>query len=145
MAANVYECMFILDTSKVAGDVTAADKQLRTILEKNGAEVLVSRPWDERRLCYPIRNQKKGLYYITYFSCEGNHIAKIESDCSITEIIMRMMIIKIDPKLVETMLALAKGEHATALHNYQDEPNDDIPGVSNVDNEEMAGGRRRSR
>ena len=44
MAANVYECMFLLDTSKVAGDVAAADKSIRSILERNHAEVLVSRP-----------------------------------------------------------------------------------------------------
>jgi small subunit ribosomal protein S6 len=130
MPANVYECMFILDTTKVAGDIATADKQLRTILEKHGAEVLVSRPWDERRLSYPIRNQKKGLYYITYFSSEGKNITPIERDCAITEMILRMMVIKIDPKLVDTMLALAKGEHATALHNYQEEPGEGEPAAA---------------
>jgi small subunit ribosomal protein S6 len=125
MAANVYECMFILDTSKVAGDVAGVDKQLRTTIEKNGAEVLVSRPWDERRLAYQIGNQKKGLYYMTYFSCEGKNVVNIERDCALNETIMRMMVLKIDPKLVDTMLTLAKGEHATALHNYTEDASDD--------------------
>jgi small subunit ribosomal protein S6 len=125
MAANVYECMFILDTTKVAGDVAGIDKQLRATIEKNGAEVLVSRPWDERRLSYPIKNQKKGLYYMTYFSCEGKNVVNIEHDCALNEAILRMMVLKIDPKLVDTMLTLAKGEHATALHNYHEDPNDD--------------------
>jgi len=124
MPANVYECMFLLDTSKVAGDVANADKQLRTIFERNNAEVLISRPWDERRLTYPIRNQKKGLYYLTYFSAEGKCLTGIESDCRLSEIILRQMILKIDPKMVEQMLAIAKGEHAVALHNIQDEPTD---------------------
>ena len=84
MATNVYECMFILDTTKVSGDIPAADKQLRTILEKHKAEVLVSRPWDERRLAFPIRNQKKGLYYLTYFSSEGKNLIGIEQDCALT-------------------------------------------------------------
>lgn len=125
MAANVYECMFILDTTKVAGDVAGIDKQLRATIEKNGAEVLVSRPWDERRLTYPIKNQKKGLYYMTYFSAEGKSVAGIEHDCALNESILRMMVLKIDPKLVETMLTLARGEHATALHNYQEDAADD--------------------
>ncbi len=43
MPANVYECMFLLDTSKVAGDVPAAEKQLHTILERHHAEILVAR------------------------------------------------------------------------------------------------------
>ncbi len=133
MAVNVYECMFILDTAKVAGDVGAADKQLRGTMEKHGAEVLVSRPWDERRLTYPVKNQKKGLYYMTYFSCEGKNVVKIEHDCSLNESILRMMVLKIDPKLVDTMLTLAKGEHATALHNYQEDASDDGMGGSRDD------------
>ena len=95
---------------------------LRTILEKNNAEVLVCRLWDERKFSYPIKNQKKGLFYLTYFSSEGKNLPNIEHDCALSELILRMMILKIDPKLVDTMLALAKGEHATALHNYQEEP-----------------------
>jgi small subunit ribosomal protein S6 len=122
MAANVYECMFLLDTNKVAGDVQAADQQIRNLLGKNNAEVLASRPWDERRLAYPIGNHKKGLFYLTYFSSEGKNLAEIERDCKLNEMIVRMMVLKIDPKLVETMLALAKDEHAVALHNYQEEP-----------------------
>src|SRR5271157_3880354 len=67
MAANVYECMFLLDTNKVSGDVQNAAKQLQGILERNPAQVLASRPWDERRLAYPIGKHKKGLYYLAYF------------------------------------------------------------------------------
>ena len=129
MPANVYECMFLLDTTKVAGDVPNADKQLRTIFERNSAEVLVSRPWDERRLMYQIRNQKKGLYYLTYFSAEGKSLVGIERDCKLSEMILRQMILRIDKKLVDTMLTIAKGEHAVALHNIQEEPTDTIGGV----------------
>ena len=142
MPANVYECMFLLDTGKVAGDVGNADKQLRTIFERNNAEVLVSRPWDERRLAYPIHNQKKGLYYLTYFSAEGKSLVGIEQDCKLSEIILRKMVLKIDPKLVETMLSIAKGEHAVALHNIQEEPSEN-GGVGPVAGEEEA--PRRSR
>ena len=95
--------------------------------------MLVSRPWDERRLTYPVKNQKKGLYYMTYFSCEGKNVVKIEHDCSLNESILRMMVLKIDPKLVDTMLTLAKGEHATALHNYQEDASDDGMGGSRDD------------
>src|SRR6516165_9225811 len=121
MAANVYECMFLLDTSKVAGDVAAADKSIRTILERNNAEVLVSRPWDERRLAYSIGNQKKGLYYLTYFSAEGKSLPGIDHDCKLNEMIMRQLVLRIDPKMVDIMLSIAKGEHATALHNMSEE------------------------
>ena len=129
MAANVYECMFILDSSKVAGNLETADKAIRGIFEKNNAEVLVSRLWDERKLTYQIKNQKKGIYYLTYFSSEGKNLVPIEHDFSLNEMVLRSLVIKIHPKLVETMLSLAKGEHAVALHNMQEEPagDDGIP------------------
>src|SRR6266480_7961507 len=122
MPANVYECMFILDSTKVAGNMEAADKQIRGILEKHGAEVLVARQWgDDRKFTYPIKKHKKGIYYLCYFSSEGKNLVPIEHDCALNEMILRLLILKIHPKLVDTMLSLAKGEHAVALHNMQEE------------------------
>src|SRR5438128_6964967 len=115
MPANVYECMFLLDPNKVAGDVPGAAKQLHALLERNQAEVLASRPWEERRLAYPIKNHKKGLFYLTYFRSEGKNLINLERDCALSELILRQLVIRIDPKLVESMLAVAKDEHALAL------------------------------
>ena len=122
MGANTYECMFLLDTNKVSGDVPAAAKQLHGILEKNHAEVLASRPWDERRLSYPIKGHKKGLFYLTYFRSEGKNLVGVEHDIALSELILRSLIIRIDPKLVDTMLSLARDEHALALQVVTEEP-----------------------
>lgn len=123
MPANVYECMFLLDTNKVAGDVPAAAKQLHAVLEKNHSEILASRPWDERRLAYPIRGHKKGLYYLVYFRTEGKNLAIIENDISLmSDLILRTLIIHIDPKLVDAMLAMARDEHAVALVTVNEPP-----------------------
>src|SRR5262245_61144098 len=122
MAVTTYECMFLLDTNKVAGDVPAAAQQLHTLLERNHAEVLASRPWDERRLAYPVHGHKKGLYYLTYFRTEGKNISALERDCQLNEMILRTMVLKIDTKLSDTMLALARDEHALALQVASDEP-----------------------
>ena len=115
MPANVYECMFLLDANKVAGDMPAATKQIHSILEKNQAEILASRPWDERRLAYPVRGHKKGLYYLTYFRTEGKNLLNIERDVSLNEMILRSLVLHVDAKHVDTMLAIARDEHALAL------------------------------
>jgi small subunit ribosomal protein S6 len=115
MPASVYECMFLLDTNKVAGDTANAAKQLHTLLERNQVEILASRPWDERRLAYPIKGHKKGLYYLIYFRSEGKNLLNIERDLSLMEMVLRTMVLRIDPKLVDTMLTLARDEHALAL------------------------------
>jgi small subunit ribosomal protein S6 len=115
MPANVYECMFLLDTNKVAGDIPAAAKQIHGLLERNSAEVLASRPWDERRLAYPINGHKKGLYYLTYFRADGKNLINLERDIALNEMIMRSLVLRVDPKHVDTMLAIARDEHALAL------------------------------
>jgi small subunit ribosomal protein S6 len=125
--------MFLLDTNKVAGDVPAAAKQLHAVLERNHAEVLASRPWDERRLAYPINGHKKGLYYLTYFRSEGKNLVGIERDCSLTEVILRTLILKVDPKHVDIMLQLARDEHAVALQTVTEPP----PEENGLGGEEM--------
>src|SRR5882757_6500291 len=109
MPANVYECLFMLDTTKVAGDLPATVQQIHTILERHHAEILASRPWDERRLLYPVGGQKKALYYLNYFKVEAK-------------------------ELVDTMLALARDEHALALQAVVDD---------GTDYDNMGGGDRR--
>jgi small subunit ribosomal protein S6 len=128
MPANVYECMFLLDTNKVAGDVTAASRQLHGILERNQAEVLASRPWDERRLSYPVKGHKKGLYYLTYFRTEGKNVTPIERDFALNETILRALVLHVDPKLVDIMLTLARDEHAVALQTVTEPPPDEEGG-----------------
>jgi small subunit ribosomal protein S6 len=115
MRTNVYECMFLLDPTKVAGDIPAAAKQLHTLLEKNHAEVLASRQWDERRLAYPVQGQKKGLYYLTYFRMEGKNLVNLEKDLALNEMVLRQLVLRIHKKHEDTLLAIARDEHALAL------------------------------
>src|SRR5437879_8749146 len=117
MAANTYECMFLLDPAKVSGDATNAAKQVESILTKHQAEVLASRQWDERRLAYPVKGHKKGLYYLTYFRTEGKNLGELEGDFKLNEMILRHLIIKVDPKLEDIMLAVARDEHALHLQS----------------------------
>ena len=91
MSANVYEAMFLLDTNKVAGDVPTAAGHLHSLLEKNNAEVLVSRPWDERKLAYPIKKQKKGAYHIVYYRMDSLKQIELERDLALNETVLRQL------------------------------------------------------
>jgi small subunit ribosomal protein S6 len=136
--------MFLLDTTKVAGDVPGAAQQLHAILEKNHAEMLASRPWDDRRLAYPIKGHKKGLYYLTYFRTDGKNLTTIEHDLSLNEMVLRTMVLKVDPKLEETMLTLARDEHALALQLVVEEPAEEgVPGEERSEEPRPRRGGRR--
>jgi small subunit ribosomal protein S6 len=142
MPANVYECMFLLDTNKVAGDTAAIAKQLHGILERNQAEVLASRPWDDRRLAYPVKGHKKGLYYLTYFRTDGKNLATIERDFALNEAILRALILYVDPKLVERVLALAQEEGPVAYQAVQQAPPEEEAVAAGVGGDGERGPRR---
>src|SRR5262249_8505967 len=99
MPANVYECLYLLDTNKAAGHGQTAAKQRHSSLERTQPEILASRQWDEGRLGYPIKNHKKGLYSLMYFRTEGKNLINVERDLALCEVVLRYMTLKIDPKL----------------------------------------------
>lgn len=114
MPVNVYECMLILDSNRYGSKPAAVIEQIHSLFEKHQAEILVSRPWDERRLAYPIKGHKKGTYYLIYFKSEGKALRPIEQDFALNDAILRSLILRIHPKLVDAMLAVAREEPAAA-------------------------------
>jgi len=134
----------MLDPNRVSGDLPGAAKQLHSVLERHNAEILASRQWDERRLAYPVKGHKKGLYYLTYFKTEGKNLVNIEHDFALNEMILRTLTLKVDPKLVDTMLALARDEHALALQTVPEGFDDEATEIP-LDDLDAPRGPRRSR
>jgi len=118
--------MLMLDTTKVAGDLQAVVQQIHGIYEKHKAEVMASRPWDERKLSFPVRKQKKALYYLTYIKTDSQAVKAIEHYLVLNEAILRYLFLRIEPKLSETMLALARDPHALALQAANEEMVDEF-------------------
>ena len=82
---NQYEAMFLLP----AGATAEMEKSLaavRGIIERHVGEVIVLKKWDERKLAYEIRAQKRGLYVIAYFTAPPTPAAgtspRIDSELS---------------------------------------------------------------
>jgi len=98
---NTYEGMFVLDSAKVAVNWDESVKHVHDILAKHNAEIVASRQWDERRLAYPVEGHKKGTYLLTFFRTEGENLKEIEADCRLSELVLRDLILKVHPKLVD--------------------------------------------
>ena len=97
MAANVYEGMFILDSNRFGRDPETVSGQIPAMIEKLGGEMLVSRLWEERRLAYPIKGQRKGTYWLTYFRLDSTRLGDLRRQCQITDDILRVLFLKIPP------------------------------------------------
>ncbi|MGA2030721.1 MAG: 30S ribosomal protein S6 [Thermoguttaceae bacterium] len=108
MAANVYEAMFILDSNRYGRDPEGVSGQIPGVIQKLGGEILISRLWEQRRLAYPIKGQRKGTYWLTYFRLDRDHLATVRRECQINENLLRFLFLKVDPQLVDTLVAHAQ-------------------------------------
>ncbi|OWK40764.1 30S ribosomal protein S6 [Fimbriiglobus ruber] len=141
MSVELYETLFLLDSTKLSTDPDGVKGQLHTTLERYGAEIVVSRPWDDRKLAYPIKKQKKGAFHIVYYKMDSLKQRELERDLAINESVLRQMTLNVDPKWAEAILDVAKNDTgaAFAVRGMQDEtaPTDVTPNLG--DGVEMDG------
>lgn len=109
MQTQVYEGMFLFDSNKYARDQAGLPGEVEAMITQEGGEVLVSRLWEERRLAYPIAGQRKGTYWLIYFRSPTGAITPLNRACEIHDGVLRQLILKIHPRLVEPILAHASG------------------------------------
>lgn len=110
MAKKTYETLFILDSNHYARDPGGVAKQIEEVITEAGGNVLVSRLWMEQKLAYPIENHQKGTYWLTYFEGEGTILPAVERGFQLAEPVVRELTIRLDPRLVDPILANARGE-----------------------------------
>jgi small subunit ribosomal protein S6 len=90
-----YEVMFLIGQSQAA-DFGSVIDHINEILARAGAEVLAMRKWDERRLAYEIKKQKRGLYILAYLKIPARNLTQFERDCNLSEKILRVMVLRAD-------------------------------------------------
>jgi len=133
LSVNTYEGMFLLDSAQAAAAWDDTVKRVHDILTKHGSEIVASRQWDERRLAYPIEGHKKGTYLLTYFRTDGANLKEIVSDCHLSDVILRELILKVHPKLEENLVNQAMTSN----------PNADEEGGGEDDHDDRPRRRRR--
>jgi small subunit ribosomal protein S6 len=98
MATNAprqYEGMFLIGpaaTQENEGGI----KLVRAALERHGATILVIKKWDERKLHYEVKHQKRGTYIIAYFNAPPSAITPIEREVKLSEDILRVLVTEAD-------------------------------------------------
>ena len=100
-AKRTYEAMFLVDSG--SADLQAASEPIRKVLDRNEAEVLSLKAWDDRPLAYPIEGRRRGLYVLTYFNVDPERVREIEHDCQLDDRVLRAMILRKE-KLTEEEL-----------------------------------------
>ena len=93
---RLYEGMFLMSQQTVSLGLNEALLVVRAILERAGAEIVALSKWDDRKLAYPIKGQKRGTFLLAHFRVDGVQIANIERDCNLGDDVLRVMITNAD-------------------------------------------------
>jgi small subunit ribosomal protein S6 len=88
---RTYEGIFLFPQSATANLQEAAD-HVKGILDQCGATTVSFRKWDDRRLAYEVQGNKRGVYFLAYFTAPTSALGEIERRCNLSEELLRMMI-----------------------------------------------------
>ncbi len=111
---NYYEGLYILDSGRFARDPEGVVRQITDAITANGGEILVSRMWEERRLAYPIKKQRKGTYWLIYFKLDGSRLDDVRSRLQHADQILRYMHVRIDPRIIDVLVEHASGGYSSS-------------------------------
>ena len=89
--AKQYEAMFLFPPPGVV-DFDAMIKNAQGMIERHGGKILLIKKWDERKLAYEVKKQKRGTYIVAYYQGPGASVGAIERDVNLSEDILRVLI-----------------------------------------------------
>src|SRR5438034_794697 len=93
--SNQYEAMFLFPPPGVV-DLDGMIKNAQGIIERHAGKVLLIKKWDERKLAYEVKKQKRGTYIVAFYEGPGASVGAIERDVNLSEDVLRVLITKAD-------------------------------------------------
>lgn len=91
---NNYELLCVINTEWAEGDLTKAERMMTAELEKVDGRVLKIEKMGSRRLAYPIKGQKEGIYLVFYFTAPASAVSALRANLKLNPGLLRTLIIK---------------------------------------------------
>ncbi len=101
---RTYEGLFLFPQSAIS-DLGGAVDHVHQLLERAEAEILALSKWDERRLAYDVKGNKRGLFLLAYFRAPTDRLVEFERGRNLSELLLRSMVTRTDHLTEEQILA----------------------------------------
>ncbi len=109
-----YEGMFLFDNA-VSHDWPSIEAEIKRLMDRIGATLLVCLKFDERKLAYEIKGRKRGTYVLTYFDAPGEKIGELERDAQLSESVLRVLVLRAEGLSEERLAQLKAHQPDTPL------------------------------
>ncbi|MCB9881664.1 MAG: 30S ribosomal protein S6 [Planctomycetes bacterium] len=90
---KTYECMLLLDNREVKKGWDALKEQIDGVLTKYGAKIVVAKRWDERKLAFEIKKQRRATYYLSYLEADPASLDELERTLRLTAPVLRHLVL----------------------------------------------------
>ena len=90
---KTYEAMVLLDNREVKKGWPNLKELVDGVFKKVGAEIVVSKRWDERKLAYEIKKQRRATYYLAYFKSDPEQITELNRNLRLTAPVLRHLVL----------------------------------------------------
>lgn len=88
--------MFIVDPLLSDEEIGTIRERLKELATSRGAEVKKIEPWERRRLAYPIKGRRDGVYVLAELRADPSVVAELERQLTVTEAVLRHMAVRVD-------------------------------------------------
>lgn len=96
-----YELAYILNPEVNEEEVRAIQDRIEQIVANYGGQVVKVNQWGRRRLAYPIERHRDGLYTFIDMILTPETVAELERMLKVSEIVLRHMVKRRDPKAAQ--------------------------------------------
>ena len=93
---RAYELLLILNPTLNEEDRSTVMERINTLIKENGSEFDSVEEWGKRKLAYEINKLNDGDYVLYKFKAEPANIAEIDRVLSITDAVVRFIIVRSD-------------------------------------------------
>jgi small subunit ribosomal protein S6 len=130
--------MFLLNSGKFGSDPEAAAAEIQGILAKIDASIVTHRPWQDTKLQYIIEGQRKGLYYLTFFTADTSKVNDLNGIVRLNDNVLRHLIIRHPKTLFDQIVESVSGSGDAFRHVSEDAPAKPAAAASAVETPEVA-------
>ena len=128
-----YETIIIIDADQSAEQVQNFLEKTKATIEKYEGKLVKQLEWGRRRLAYPIRKKKYGIYYVFYLEGEFTLPQELNRFFRIEENVLRFQSVRIETSIEEEANFLSE-----LIHGASDDTSDEKPLETKTETEQVA-------
>lgn len=128
-----YETIIIIDADQSAEQVQNFLQKTQATIEKYEGKLVKQLEWGRRRLAYPIRKKKYGIYYVFYLEGEFTLPQELNRFFRIEENVLRFQSVRIETSIEEEAKFFSE-----LIHGASDDAGDKEPLDTKSETEQVA-------